>query len=249
MNVKRFSLLSGGNTLNGIIMNSNADRPTKTVIISHGFASNMMITYPYSKVFREMGYVVIMFDFCMSGSGVSGGSSTQMSVFTQAENLIDVLHYAKSLDIVDNNDITLCGCSQGGLVSALAGAKCEQDIKELILYYPALCIPDDARRGCIIGTKIDTDNIPEKFWGLFVHLGRKYVEDALVLDPYEQICTFSKPVLIIHGIEDTLVNIDYSRKAERLYNNCKLVEVHGDHGFIRKGLADARKVTREYLQN
>lgn len=247
MKTKAFTIISNGKKLRGIIFNADVKKPTKTVIVSHGYASNMLITYPYAKVFIDQGYVAVMYDFCGSGSGISEGKSTDMSIFTEKENLIDVIKYAKSLDIVDNNNITLCGCSQGGLVSALAGAECETDIKRLVLYYPALCIPDDARRGCLIGTKIDTENIPDKFFGLHIMLSRKYVLDAKSIDPYEQICTFKKPVFIVHGIEDKLVSIDYSRKAKDLYPNCKLVEIHGDHGFILKGLDASNKVTKEYL--
>ncbi len=247
MKIQRFSIKSEGKTLRGLILNPSAQTPAKTVIISHGYASNMLITFPYAKPFIDSGYVVIMYDFCGSGSGISSGKSTGMSIFTETKNLIDVLDYAKTLAIVDNNHITLCGCSQGGLVSALAGAKRESDIERLVLYYPALCIPDDARRGCIIGTKIDPDNVPNRFFGLFIPLSKKYVLDAKSIDPYEQICTFKKPVFIVHGIEDKLVKIDYSRKAKEHYPDCKLVEIHGDHGFILKGLSASNAVTKEYL--
>lgn len=249
MIIKHFSINSNGNKLKGIIFNAGVVKPTKTVIVSHGFGSNMLVTAPYAKIFEDAGYVVIMFDFCMSGSGISSGKSENMSVLTQCKNLMDVIDYAKSLDIVDNDHITLCGCSQGGLVSALSAAKRENDIERLIMYYPALCIPDDARRGCIIGTKIDVNNIPDKFFGLFVKLSRKYVVDAQSLDPYEQICSFKKPVLIIHGIEDKLVDVNYSRKANEIYRNSQLIEVHGDHGFIAKGFRAAKKATIQYLKN
>lgn len=249
MRTKHFSIISNGNKLKGIIFNAGVVKPTKTVIVSHGFASNMMITAPYAKIFEDAGYVVILFDFCMSGSGISGGKSKNMSVLTQCQNLMDVLDYARNLDIVDKNHITLCGCSQGGLVSALTAAEREHDIEQLIMYYPALCIPDDARRGCLIGTKIDVNHIPDEFFGLFVKLGKKYIMDAQSLDPYEQICTFKKPVLIIHGIEDKLVDISYSRKAGEKYSNAQLIEVHGDHGFITKGFHAAKKATIQYLKN
>lgn len=247
MKIKGFSIISGGSKLRGLILNSGVKKPAKTVIISHGYASNMLITLPYAKPFTDNGYVVIMYDFCNSGSGISGGKSTNMSLFSQTDNLIDVLDYAKTLDIVNCNCITLCGCSQGGLVSALAGVKRENDIQRLILYYPALCIPDDARRGCIIGTKIDPENIPEKFFGLFILLSKKYVLDAKSIEPYEQICKFKKEVFIVHGTDDKLVNIEYSRKAASLYPNCKLTEIPGDHGFILKGQRASKKVTKEYL--
>lgn len=248
MKIKQFKIISDANTLRGIMLNCNADKPKKTVILCHGFASNMLITLPYAKAFIDAGYVVIMFDFCMSGSGVSGGKSVNMSVQTQKRNLFDVIEYAKSLEIVDSCHIVLCGCSQGGLVCSLAAAEKEEDIERLIMYYPAFCIPDDSRRGCVIGTKIDPNNVPESFHGLFVRLGKKYVEDAKALDPYSQICTFKKPVLIIHGIEDKLVKIDYSRKANEKYKNCRLIEVHGDHGFIFKGFKAGKKATAAYLK-
>lgn len=249
MKIKNFSIKSGGNKLNGVILyHGTITPPARTVIISHGFASNMLITSPYAKPFLDAGYVVIMYDFCCSGSGISSGKSTQMSVISEKNNLIDVLDYACRLNFVDSSHITLCGCSQGGFVSALAAVECEDRIERLVMYYPALCIPDDARRGCIIGTKIDTKNVPDKFFALFIRLGKKYVDDAFSLDPYEQICSFKKPVLIIHGIEDKLVKIDYSRRADELYGNSRLIEVHGDHGFIMKGLRASCKATSEYLK-
>ena len=70
-----------------------------------------------------------------------------------------------------------------------------------------------------------------------------------VHEHYEQICTFKKPVLIIHGIEDKLVKIEYSRKANERYENCELIEVHGDHGFILKGFIAGKKATEKYLSD
>lgn len=51
----------------------------------------------------------------MSGSGISSGKSTGMSVVTEKANLVDVLYYVKHLDYVDGNHISLAGCSQGVL--------------------------------------------------------------------------------------------------------------------------------------
>lgn len=56
-------------------------------------------------------------------------------------------------------------------------------------------------------------------------------------------------VLIIHGIEDKLVKIEYSRKANERYENCELIEVHGDHGFILKGFKAGKKATAKYLKD
>ena len=248
MQIKSFSIYSHGNTLRGVIVKpENVNYPCKTVIISHGFASNMAITAPYAKPFLKAGYIAVLYDFCMSGSGISSGKSTGMSVLTEKANLNDLLYYVKRLPFVDQNHIILSGCSQGGLVSALSAAEHEQDVRALCLYYPALCIPDDARGGHMITARFEPDRIPETFYAITVKLGRKYAADAASLDPYREICSFKKPVLIVHGIEDKLVNIEYSRKAAERYANCKLFEVHGDHGFILCGFKASEKATLAFI--
>lgn len=250
MKISPFSINSHGNTLRGIILKPNKSAlPCKAVIVSHGFSSNMMITFGYAKTFVQAGYIAVLYDFCMSGSGISSGKSTGMSVITEKENLLDVIDYVKNLKFVDENKLSLVGCSQGGLVSALAAAQREEEIEGLFLYYPALCIPDDARRGHMISAKFNPDKIPDTFYAITIKLSRKYADDVKNLDPYKEICTFKKPVLIVHGIEDSLVNIDYSRRAAKEYPNCTLTEVHGDHGFIKKGFAAGKKATLDYLRN
>lgn len=248
MKIKPFSIYSHGNTLRGIILYSDKTiKPGKTMIVSHGFASNMAITFNYAKTFVQAGYITFLYDFCMSGSGISSGKSTGMSVITEKENLIDVIDYAKHLEFVDQNHISLAGCSQGGLVSALAAAERKDEIERLFLYYPALCIPDDARRGHMITAKFNPNKIPDTFRAITIKLSKKYANDANLLDPYNEICEYKNPVLIIHGIEDSLVSIDYSRKAEKKYKNCRLIEVHGNHGFILKGFNAAKQATLQYI--
>lgn len=246
--ISAFSIKSASNILRGVILKpKNITAPCKTVIVSHGFASNMLITFNYAKIFAKAGYVAFLYDFCMSGSGISSGKSTGMSILTEKENLLDLIDYVRTLDFVDENHLSLAGCSQGGLVTSIAAAERESMIERIFLYYPALCIPDDARRGNMITAKFDPDNVPETFYALSVKLGRKYVEDAKTFSDLSDICRFKKPVLIVHGIEDTLVNINYSRVASKIFNDCVLKEVHGDHGFIKKGFKAAKKATLDYL--
>lgn len=102
MSIKLFSIYSHSNTLRGIIIKpKDAVYPCKTAIVSHGFASNLTITSPYAKTLVKAGYVTVLFDFCMSGSGLSSGNSTGMSVLTEKENLNDLLYYVKRLPYVD----------------------------------------------------------------------------------------------------------------------------------------------------
>ena len=72
------------------------------------------------------------------------------------------------------------------------------------------------------------NNLEEKFRVTgSVNLGRKFVEDAVKLDPWKEMEGFDKPVLICHGTKDELVDISYAKKAADLYKDCKLVEVKG----------------------
>ena len=245
--MKYFSIDSQGNKLRGFVMKPKGKGPFKTVIVSHGFGENQALTHSYAKVFVKKGYCAFIYDFPAAGNGISGGKTTTMSVLTEKRDLINLVDYVRAQDFVDKDHIILAGLSQGGLVSALAAPEVEDKIERIMLYYPALCIPDDARRGVMITAHIDPENVPESFYAINVKLGKKYVEDARSLDPYEQICTFSKPVWIIHGKEDPLVKIDYSRKAAERYPNATLVEIHGDHGFIFAGKRRSNKETAKYL--
>ena len=100
----------------------------------------------------------------------------------------------------------------------------------------------------MITAKFDPDHVPERFRALFVKLSSKYVLDVKDMDPFREICGFQKPVLIIHGTRDRLVDISYSRRACEGYRDCRLVEVNGDHGFILRGFAQSKRATIEYLR-
>lgn len=244
-----FSIKSQGNKLRGFIMKPEGKAPYKTVILSHGFGANMALSYSYAKVFVKKGYCVFMYDFPGAGNGISSGDTTKMSILTEKQDLLNLVDYVLAQDFVDKDHLILSGYSQGGMVSALAAPEIEEKVERLILYYPALCIPDDARRGVMITAHIDPENIPEKYYAVNVKLGRPYAEDAQKLDPYKEICQFQKPVWIIHGIEDSLVKIDYSRKAADLYPDATLVEIHGGHGLFLRGRVRCKKETAKYLDS
>ncbi|MCR5273398.1 MAG: alpha/beta hydrolase [Lachnospiraceae bacterium] len=245
---KRFEVDSDGCKCRGKIMFPSKKKNQPVVIISHGFGGCMKDTKINAKLFAELGYVAVYFDFCRSGCRTkSTGKTTEMSVLTQKNDLIRVIDYIKEQPFCDKDRIYLLGLSQGGFVSALAAAEREDDVKELLMYYPALCIPDDVRNGRALNGVFDKDNPPETVMSLYLKLGKKFITDAAKLDPYKEICTFKKPVLIIHGTEDALVSVDYSRKAAEQYENCRLIEIHGDHGFSGDSYAECEALTIKYM--
>lgn len=216
-------------------------------IVSHGFMAFQDTVRQYAKALAEMGYAAYCFDFC-GGSvikGKSDGKTTEMSVLTEVKDLEAVIDYVKSLPYTDSEEIVLMGCSQGGFVSALTASKHKDEISKLILFYPALCIPDDARAGQMMFAKFDPDNIPEIVKCGPMKLGKCYVEDVIRMNPYQEISGYVGDVLIVHGTKDTIVNMKYAETAYETYlesrkqndasNKVKLHIIEGGaHGFSKK---------------
>ena len=219
-------------------------------VICHGFGGNQYDLVFYAEAFADMGYTVYCFDFCGGCVvGKSDGSSLDMTIDTEAADLKAVLDYAKSLPYTDEKHILLAGGSQGGYVAGIVAAERAAEIERLILFYPALCIPDDARAGRLGGACYDVNQVPEEIDTFGVRIGRKFHEGVVDKDAVEQICGYRGPVLLIHGSEDMLVNIRYAKAAAKAYENCHLQILEGaGHGFSQQQREQIIVSVREFLQ-
>ncbi|MCD7837331.1 MAG: alpha/beta hydrolase [Clostridiales bacterium] len=202
-------------------------------IVSHGFMSNYRTTMRYAEWFAAHGYAAFCFDF--NGGGVvcsSDKDTTKMTVFTEEKDLKAVIAYAKSLPETEETSATLMGCSQGSVVSGLVAADLPEQVERLILFYPALCIPDDARAGKMMLARFDPDNIPETFQCGPMKRGRDYAASVQDLDLIGETSSYPGEVLIVHGTADTVVNYHYSEQAQRAYPKATLKLLpDGQHGF------------------
>lgn len=231
-------------------------------IISHGFMAFQDTVRHYAKLFAELGFAAYCFDF--SGGcvvkGKSEGKTTEMSVLTEVKDLEAVIEHVKSLTYTDSSKVILMGCSQGGFVSALTAAKWKEQIAKIVLFYPALCIPDDARAGKMMFAKFNPENIPEIVNCGPMKLGRCYVTDVIGMDPFEEIKGYLGEVLIVHGTEDKIVNWDYAKRAYETFlkNNpaglppeqratLRLI-TGGAHGFSKKHDALAMEEIRKFVK-
>ena len=188
-------------------------------IVCHGFMAFQDTVRHYAVRLAERGYLSYCFDFC-GGSvikGKSDGRTTDMSVYTEVEDLLRVIEYAKVQESSDSRRILLMGCSQGGLVAALTAARLKNEISQLVLFYPAFCIPFDARAGKMLFAKFDPKNVPDTFRCGLIKLGKYYVEDVINIDPYTEIEDYSGDVLIVHGTKDRIVALEYVEKAVDIY--------------------------------
>ncbi len=227
--VRHFEISAGSVTIAGKVFGQDLSKTAPCIILCHEFGLSMRSTTRYALRLCQRGYQVLVFDFPGSGAGRSRGrSSTEASVLTEVADLQTVFEYACTQPFVDKSHIVLAGASQGGLVAALLAARHASQIEKLVLYYPALNIPDDARRGNMLGTHIDPNRIPDTFRVMgYVRLGRRYVTDAQALDPWKEIGKYAGPVLICHGADDKIVDISYARRAAAEYPDATLVELPG----------------------
>ena len=186
------------------------------------------------------------------GWGNSDVDFMDMTVMTEKEDLSAVMDFVKTKDYVDQDHLFLLGQSQGGLVSALTAADRKDDVAAMILIYPAFCIADNARE--MYDSAYD---IPEDRAEMPVGtVGSEYVKTVYDLDVYGTISAYDGDVMIIHGINDSLVPYSYSEKAiEEAYTGegSVLIPIYGKkstHGFemnFEEGRDYAETVGLEFL--
>ena len=219
--------------------NKEIDR-LPAMILCHGFGDNCDGISRECEHFATIGYAVYSFDFCGgSAPGLgkrSDGEDIDMTIRSETEDLLQVYEYVKNLTYVDAEHITFMGFSQGGFIANLAAAKLSDQIENLILVYPALCIPDHARLGCLGGGSFDPSTAPEKIdCPNGMTLGKQFFYQASYLDPFKEMVFYKGRVLIIHGEMDEVVNFSYSIKASQsffLAKECYIMLIrNAGHGF------------------
>jgi len=158
-----------------------------------------------------------------------------MTLFTEKQDLLDVFDSISAMDAVDESAVFLLGGSQGGIVTAMAAEERADQLRGMILYFPAFSIPDNWR-----GNFKTVEDIPEtfEFWGLT--LGRNFFVSMRDYSAYEHIGGFKGPVLILNGDKDGIVPVSVALRASKKYADAELVILKGEgHGFTADGIAEA----------
>lgn len=197
-------------------------------IVSHGFNGTHHFAQDYFGPLAELGWMTYAFDFpCGSVNSRSDSNTMNMSILDEQSDLRAIVNYFRSQPYVDPNRIMLIGESQGGLVSALTAAQMNKEVSELVLIYPALCIPDNWN-----SRYPKLEDIPDttRLWN--VPMGRRFFEELHGMDPFHTMKKFQKPVLIIQGDADQVVSMEDSRHAAKTYKQARLHVIPGaGHGF------------------
>ena len=238
-------------TLTGILTVPQGDtaKTHPTAILTHGFLGDTKDTDNLAEYLGKNGIVCLQIN--LMGSGTSGGDYVDSDFTTQPEDILNALAYAKTLDVVDTNNIFLVGKSQGGFDSGLAALACEEEINGLCMWFPAFCIPDNFRAGRVMFKEFDVNDIPDSIEmrpGYFV--GKGMIEQSMEMNIEEIFPAFSKDVLIIHGDNDKVVDIRYSQEMAPLYPHATLTILPGGgHGFQGQNELDALAYTYAFIMN
>ena len=220
-------------TDDGIRLNARLDMPRggtekcPLVILIHGFTGNMEERHitALAETFNELGCAVLRLD--MYGHGGSGGEFKNHTLYKWISNLLTAIDYARSLGFV--TDLYLCGHSQGGLAVMLAAALKHDVIRGLIPLSPGTVIPEDARRGNVLGVAFDPEHIPDEIrsprgWTL----GGNHLRVAQMIRVEDAIDRYTGPVLLVHGDADASIPVRASIDAAARYQNARLVIIPGD---------------------
>ncbi|MCR5136874.1 MAG: lysophospholipase [Oscillospiraceae bacterium] len=229
--------------LYGILELPDTDAPFPLIILSHGFDGTHADKQDYADWFVEQGFAVCSLDFCGGGTGSrSAGTMLEMSVLTEAEDLNAVIdHFLGDPRL---SCIMLWGSSQGGLVSGYVSAQRPEDIRAVVLEFPAIVIPD------LVKEMANPDgSFPESAQLKGVTVGRRYMEDAASVDYYAHIASYTGPVLILHGDEDPLVPLRYSLQAQETYSYAELIVYpRQGHGFTGQARDNAKAAEAAYFR-
>lgn len=245
MHIQELNITNGKNTIYGKLFLPSAEGKYPVIILSHGYNGSHQDFVNDCKYYAKNGIAAFVYDFCGGSiNSKSSGKTTDMTIFTEKSDLLAVYDYISSMNQIDSQQVFLLGGSQGGLVTALTASELSSKIKGVLLYFPALCIPDDWRKNFP-----SIDDIPNEYdvWGM--NLGRNFFVSIHDFDVFENIKNYDGDVLIIHGDKDAVVSKEASKHAKEVYANAELVVLEGEgHGFSPAGSLIAREHVCNFIK-
>ena len=239
----------------GIRLDCRIDRPTNAgdkvplVIVIHGFTGNKEERHivAVSRMLNEIGFATLRVD--MYGHGSSEGSFFNHTLFKWLTNALTVIDYARNLDWV--SDLYLCGHSQGGLTVMLAAAMKHDLIQGIIPMSPAIMIPEQARKGEVLGARFNPEAVPEIIENKKYEwkLSGNYVRVAQMIHVENAFTGYEGPVLLVHGDADESVPVLYSMEAQKAYRNATLTVIKGDTHCYDFHLEKAVAAVRSWMMS
>jgi len=217
------------------------------VVLAHGLTGHMDEPHivGLAKSIVDSGYISLRVE--LYGHGKSDGDFYNHNMLEWVSELAYVVEYASRLDFV--SEVVLSGHSQGGFATVLAAGLLKDRLKAIMLFSPALVIPDNLQRGFFFETTFDPEDIPEEvvFWG-GNRLSGNYIRIAKDIDCTDAIKAYEGPVLVVHGEADDAVPFKYGKNVAAQYKNGTLVTLENDGHCYEKHLDVAMNAVEKFLK-
>ena len=230
---KEYSVKNRNRTINGVLY-IPAHNVKGSVIFSHGYNGSYKHSDVECILLAEVGYYTYAFDFPGgSNDSISTGlPTTEMTLFTEKEDLLAVFNSISSLSYIYGKPTFLLGRSQGGCVTGLLAAELKEHLPAIILYYPAFMIPEMAQKEYPVVKKIPPET---EIWDMKV--GKDYIASIHDLDPYKIIGNYQGRVLVLYGDRDDVVPRETIDRTMETYGKAaELMILEGEgHGFSEEG--------------
>lgn len=163
-----------------------------------------------------------------------GARGVHVDIPDLAEGQFERLTITRQLKVIEKavhgDSVTLIGSSLGGYLGALYAAA-HPEVARLLLLAPAFGFHElwiDALGPERLGLWREIGTMPVYHYGEQRDVPIKYdlMEDAA---RYPAFPDFGQPALIFHGLEDTVVPVQYSSTFARERGNVRLMELRSDH--------------------
>jgi alpha-beta hydrolase superfamily lysophospholipase len=247
---------SRGKRLSAMVHWAEQAAGSAVVIVCHGFTgekigSNQRNLH-LANALASAGFSVIRFDF--AGSGESEGSfAVDTTVSGWKTDLQSVISWVQAQPALAASPVYLLGHSLGGCIVLLHEDR-DGRIAGRIALAPVIH-PLENFRDTIIGRPLWEESASGKtishFYGAAYSLEPDFVRDLLHQkhSPIEASRSYTDPVLLIHGTEDTAVLPEGSKTFCAAYQGP--IELHlldkADHGFTRH-LAELKELVVAWLR-
>ena len=201
MDYQEIKINSAGEELHGWFV--PAPQARGVVLFFHGNAGSISHRLDYLRMFRELGFSILIFDY--RGYGKSSGEPSEASTYQDAEA---AWNYLVETQRVAPSFIVLYGESLGGAVAAWLAARVKP--RALIITSTFTSLPD-------LGAKL-YPLFPVRLLTRYEYNAKKYLQAATC------------PVLIVHSREDEIVPFEHGEQLYAAAHEPKqLLEIHGGH--------------------
>lgn len=206
------------------------------VLMLHGFGGNRHehngLFIKTASALARAGMVALRFDF--RGFGETCNSTREVTIESQIQDAGDAFEHLLEYPFVDRKRTAVLGLSFGGLTAAcLAGRR--EDVAALVLWEPVFDM-----KGCIKRLYGNLSLKAVRARGYFqagmVQVSEQFFTALDSLSVAETVEHFSRPVLIVQGVADTIVPVDTAYQWKRAFQSTE-VEIdllqEADHCFTR----------------